>query len=207
MGDFEDEGDRLDAIVSSQLPAVRAPLDHHDYAKLALEIARNINELEVVLRRWDITPEHYEKIKVNAFFSRALQQYTIEWNSAENVKQRLKLEAGAILEDAYPVLAARMHKTGEDLGKIAELAKMFSKTAGLDEDKAPGAPGEKFSITINLGEDTKLQFEKDVTPTTPGTTAAPVPPDRKRKAGRAAIPKITIEAGSSAPVGAVPKDN
>jgi hypothetical protein len=169
MADHMDESERLDDVVASQLPvAVKADeLDHHDFAKLALEVARNIQELPTILTRWGLTPAQYDVIQKNPFYTRVLQTYIIEWNAAGNVEQRLKLEAGAILEDASPAIAARMNMPSEDLGKVVEAAKMFAKMAGIGEEKAAGNPGEKFTITINLGEDAKLKFEKDVTPAIP----------------------------------------
>ena len=91
----------------------------------------------------------------------------IEWQSAENAQARIKIEAAVALEDALPAIAARMTKEGEALSGVVETGKLFAKLAQIGEGRSEGLPGEKFSITINLGEDKKLTFEKDVTPTPP----------------------------------------
>jgi hypothetical protein len=64
-----------------------------------------------------------------------------------------------------------MVKNDEDLGKVVEAGKLLAKVAGVDSSEAQAAsnPGEKFVINIDLGQDHKLRFEKDVTPAIPLT--------------------------------------
>jgi hypothetical protein len=153
------------------LPAlVDSPeLTNFDLAKLAREIAMNIKPLDTVLEIFKITPAQYEKIKVHPFFARALDQFTIEWNSAKSVHDRIRIESAIILEDAMPNLAGRMAKSDETLGAVIEAGKLLHKMSGMETERASGNPGDKFTITINLGEDTKLKFSKDITPAKPLT--------------------------------------
>lgn len=144
-------------------------LSNYDLAKLAREIAMNIKPLDAVLSLYKITPEQYEKIKVHEFFARALDQFIIEWNSAKSVHDRIRIESAIILEDAMPGLAGRMAKESESLASVVETGKLLANLSGIGKEKERGNPGDKFSITINLGEDTKLKFEKDITPAAPKT--------------------------------------
>lgn len=145
------------------------PLLPADLARLAQEIVHNMRELPDILKTFNLTPDQYARIRTLPFFSGAVASATIEWDSAKNVYERLKLEAAIGLEDALPKIQARMVKTDEALPGVVEAAKLFAKMAGVGErDHAPGPPGEKFTININLGDGQDIRFEKSVTPIGPG---------------------------------------
>jgi hypothetical protein len=97
-----------------------------------------------------------------------LETAAIEWNSALSTHDRIRIEAAAIMEDAMPGLSARMKSRDEALPAAIEAGKLFAKLAGLGEvNKAAAGSGEKFVIQIDLGADTKLRYEKDVSPILP----------------------------------------
>lgn len=151
----------------SNLPVPTPTWDNARLAKLANELAKNIREIPEVLKSYGITEAQFEVIEKTEFFKRAFENSVIEWQSAENAQARIKIEAAVALEDALPAIAARMTKEGEALSGVVETGKLFAKLAQIGEGRSEGLPGEKFSITINLGEDKKLTFEKDITPTSP----------------------------------------
>lgn len=134
----------------------------------------NIRELSVVLGHYNITPEAYDRIQVIPFFKRALEANIVEWNSALTTHERVKIEAAAILEAAMPKLGARMMRETEGLPAVIEAGKLFAKISGIGEEKINGPSAEKFTITINLGGDEKLRFEKDVTPRTKAGETTPL---------------------------------
>lgn len=134
-------------------------------ASLAREVAMDIKELPDILKFYKLTTATYDAICKNPFYKRALEVSTIEWNSALSTHERIRLEAAATLENALPGLSARMNNKDEAFPAAIEAGKLFAKIAGLDANvRADSAPGEKFTININLGADTKLHYEKDVTP-------------------------------------------
>ena len=140
-------------------------------AKLAREIAMDIKEVPIILGNYRLTQEQYDWLKENnEFFKQALHVSTIEWNSALTTPERIKLESAAILEEALPRLGARMVNQAEGLPGVVEAAKLFAKIAGVGErEQGDRAPGEKFTISINLGGDDKLVYKsKDVTPEATG---------------------------------------
>lgn len=142
-----------------------SPLTPTGLAALAREIAMDIRELPEILKYYHLTDADYADICTIPFFSRALEVATIEWNSALSTHERIRLEAAATLENALPGLSARMNNREEAFPAAIEAGKLFAKIAGLDANvRADAAPGEKFTININLGADTKLHYEKDVTP-------------------------------------------
>lgn len=140
----------------------------HLLAALAREVAMDIKELPDILKHYKLSQEDYEKIAKIPFYAKALESAVIEWNSALSTPTRIRLEAAAIIEDAMPKLAARMKHQDEAFPAAIEAGKLFTKLAGLDAaDKTGNTTGEKFTININLGEDAKLRYEKDVTPAIP----------------------------------------
>jgi hypothetical protein len=58
-----------------------------------------------------------------------------------------------------PHIYARMLSTGEQLNHVVEAGKWLSDIGGLKKDPNKGQPGERFQITINLGADTKIEFD------------------------------------------------
>src|SRR5674476_1134848 len=124
-----------------------------DMAKLAGEVARDIRELPDVLTDYKLTQEQYNYLQSNPFFKRVLETALIEWNSSLSVHDRIKIEAAAYLEQGMPKLGARMMKDSEELKDAVETGKLFAKIAGIGEDGSKAAPGEKFSIHIDLGGD------------------------------------------------------
>ncbi len=131
-------------------------------ASLAREIAMDIKTQALILKDYGLDQHQYDYLLANnEFFKAALHANTIEWNSALTTPDRLRIESAAILEDALPQLGARMVNKAEGMPGVVEAAKLFAKIAGVGEkEQGAKAPGEKFSITINLGEDKKLVFEK-----------------------------------------------
>ncbi len=162
--------------MTEPLPVVQAiKLSPEELSSLARELAINIRELKDILPDYDITEEQFNQfIATNPYFKQALRALEIEWKSAESTKERMRLQAAAGLEAALPVLAARMKIPTEDLGKANEVAKLFSKLAGVDTGPAEGGGG-KVTISIDLGGDNKLRFEKDVTPKAEKGSASPIP--------------------------------
>lgn len=151
------------ALVAIATPAV-PEFTPVELVKLAREVAMDIKDLSVVLAHYKLTQEQYDHLAKNhEFFKQALHVSVIEWNSALTTPERIKLESAAILEDALPGLGARMANAAEGLPGVVEAAKLFAKIAGLGEkEQGNSAPGEKFTIKIDLGGDHRII--KDVTP-------------------------------------------
>ena len=159
--------DNLPVPVIDGIPAA-LNMDAQKLAKLARELVMNMREKAVVLTEYALTEDQFQSYIVpNPFFKRVLENYTIEWNSAGSTHQRLRVQAATALEESLIGIAVRMNSKDETLPAVVETAKLFAKIAEVGETAKPAGHNEKFSITINLGEDTKLQFEKDVTPVTP----------------------------------------
>lgn len=129
-----------------------------DLAKLAREIAMNIKERHVILKEFKLSDVQYDFLEAhNEFYREALANACREWHAPLSTQERIKVEAAAILEDSLLGLGARIQNKGEGLPGVVEAAKLFAKIAGVGErETASAAPGERFTINIDLGGDRSL---------------------------------------------------
>ena len=162
----------LTAPVTNQAPApfVPAPIpvpstqmpdgwSIHRVAALVRELAMNLYDVPVILKKHNLSEAQYTLLTENPLFQRTLEAATIEWNAPQSTNKRLALEAAIALEDALPTVASRLSKATEPLPGVVELAKLLAKVAGIGEGPQQQGGGERFKIIINLGADT-LNIEK-----------------------------------------------
>lgn len=132
--------------------------------KLSREIARDIHDIETILERFGIDAELWGHISKQPRFIGLLQSELEAWNGATNTPERVKIKSLSFVEELLPEMYARAHDPREPLSSKVELLKTIGKFGGVGVSSFEGAIGEKLSVTINLGADTQLKFEKDVTP-------------------------------------------
>lgn len=184
-------------------PTAPFKLSDQCLTQLALAVAMDIAPLPDICGQHGITEQYFKNtVAVNPFFKRVLEQYVIEWNSVKNTPERVKWKAQALTELALPTLGARMLDGKETLPAVTEAAKLVSRLGSLDNDKGnPGAAGEKFTITINLGPDNSLTLEKDAEASS-GSSLHAIP---QGPTETPAIPQIAGPEGSPTPVRDVPE--
>jgi len=132
--------------------------------KLSREIARNIHPLEQILERFGISPELWDVIRRNPRFIDFVRSETEAWESAASTDQRVRVKSLSMIEEALPEMYERMHDPREPLSSKVELFKTIGRFGGIGAGSIDGVGGDKLSVTINLGADNQLKFEKDVTP-------------------------------------------
>lgn len=132
--------------------------------KLSREIARNIHPLEQILERFGISPELWDVIRQNPRFTEFVRSETEAWESASSTDQRVRVKSLSMIEEALPEMYERMHDPREPLSSKVELFKTIGRFGGIGAGSIDGVGGDKLSVTINLGADNQLKFEKDVTP-------------------------------------------
>lgn len=152
------------------MPQVPAKIDASEdigLVRLAREIAINHFPIETILEQYQISPETWSKIKENPRFQALLKLEIEEWTGALNTHERTKLKAAAMLEEWLPEGNARLNDRSESLSAKTELLKLLVRIAGMGiSDASVVGAGERFSVTINLGADNQLKFEKQLAPTT-----------------------------------------
>lgn len=132
--------------------------------KLAREIAMDIQPVEDILKRLDVSDDQWEEIQQNPRFKSYLRGAVEEWQSATNTAERVKLKSMSFVEEALPEFYARAHDPKEPLSAKIEVLKTVAKFAGVGGQVDGAVSGEKLTVTINLGSDNQLRIERDITP-------------------------------------------
>ena len=132
--------------------------------KLAREIAMDIREIGDILATYEVDDYSWQSIKESYTFKAYLKGALEEWNSAINTKERVKMKALSMVEEALPEFYTRMHDSKEALQHKTEVFKTITKLAGLERTVGDVGTGEKLTVTINLGADQQLRVERDITP-------------------------------------------
>ena len=146
-----------------------ATVDHNvtelKLLQLAREIAMDIRPLDEILKVHDINQVQWDAIQANPRFRAYIESEAAAWHGTLNTHERVKLKAAAILEEWLPELSMRMHDRAENLIAKIEAGKLARDLAGFAKaGVGVEGSGEKFSVTINLGQDAKLTFEKQLPP-------------------------------------------
>jgi hypothetical protein len=137
---------------------------------LAREIAMDLQDVETILGNHQIRPKDAKKYLNHPRFQAMLAEACTHWNSGLNVQERIKLKMQTLVEEAIPEMFKRLHDPRFSDSAKVELLKTLMKGGNVGVDpKEAGALGEKVQITINMGADSKLEFQKepvmiDVTP-------------------------------------------
>lgn len=149
----------------ADLPALTREMSDVTFVKLAREIAMGINPMGVILENNKISQDDWEVIQKHPRFLQYLETESSVWGSALNTQERVKLKSAALLEEWLPELYTRMNDPGENLNAKIEAGKLVSRLAGLGVGGTQITDAtERFSVTINLGADSQLKFEKDISP-------------------------------------------
>lgn len=140
--------------------------DETKLIRLARDIAVDMQPVDVLLDAYGISPDQFAQIATNQRFIDLLTAERTAWLSALNTHERVKLKAGALVEEWLPELYARMNDPKEPLNAKVEAGKLAARLAGMGLTTAnvEGGGGERFSININLGADNQLRIEKNVSP-------------------------------------------
>lgn len=147
-----------------------------DAAALARDFAIGMFDRATILEKHELTDEQAKVLEANPYFQRLLEQMSVEWNSPKSAQERLALQTAIGLESVLPEAISRVKIAQEPLTGIAQMVKVLADIAGANNhNKQPQAPGEKFTITINLGADKKEVYEK--TRPTITVEAAPSSPE------------------------------
>lgn len=140
-------------------------VDEVTLLQLAREIAKDIQPIETVLERFNIGPSLWREISEMPAFTARLQSEKEAWDAATNTQERVKLKSLSVWEEALPEFFERMHDPREPLIAKAKVLEVIGKAGGVfATEREGGGGGDGVKITINLGADKTITFEKDITP-------------------------------------------
>jgi len=146
------------------VPATTSTVSDLTMLKLAREIAMDIRELPAILESHRVTDAEWEKISTNTRFQEYLSTCTQEWESATNTQERVKLKSLAFIEESLPEFYTRAHDPQENLSAKTEVLKTVARFAGVGVNVEGVTTGDRLTVTINLGADSKLQFDRGPAP-------------------------------------------
>ncbi len=137
-------------------------------AYIAREIAMDMYELPQILEFANVTSEEFSRIESMPRFKQMLENEVATWGSSLNVNERVKVKAQYLVEDWLKTAARDVHDTREPLSSRVQVTRLVTQLAGMGTNGmgVEGGSGERFSVTINLGSDQKLKFEKELPPRT-----------------------------------------
>jgi hypothetical protein len=146
-----------------------------NFAALAREIAMDILPLQQILELHRLTDEEWAKIQANKNFQATVAQLVQEWNSAANVRERVKVKAATGLESNLEQYVLEISDTSIPLIQRVEAGKFLARLGELDglRDNSGGG-GDAFHITLNIGE---LRKQIDVKPQGPAMKTIEAIPD------------------------------
>lgn len=132
--------------------------------KLARGIAMGIKELPDILFDNGLTLREFDEIRQLGHFNQILAAECKAWEGASNTSERVKVKAGSLIEEYLPELYARLNDRNEPFMAKMKAFEQLTKLAGFGERDLPsmGTPGDKVSVIINLGADTKLVYRKEL---------------------------------------------
>ena len=149
--------------MAKRLP-VNTEFEEVQLLKLAREIAMDIAPLTQILASNGLTETDWELVQKNSRFRKYLTSASEEWNSALNTHERVRVKAAAMIEEWLPELYTRMHDKAEPLNHKIEAGKLARDLAGFtNKNIGVEGGGERVTISINLGADAQLKFEKQLT--------------------------------------------
>lgn len=153
----------------------QATYDELQMVMLAREIAIGLKAIPKILEEQNVSMERFEGLKNNERFVAVLASEIAAWNGATNTYERVKLKSASMMEEWLPELYARMNDKEENLNSKVEAGKLVRDLAGLGAkaDINGARAGERVSITINLGNDVKLQYQNELPEQVIDVTPAP----------------------------------
>jgi hypothetical protein len=154
-------------VTMQQLPVLDLPSGITDQKLLVIarEVAMDIFDIEQILNFTNTSASEYAEIKELPRFQSYLRSEMEAWSSALNTHERVKIKAASQIEFALPELNARLHDASEPLMSKVKLAELITKLGGMGGPPASinGDSTDRFTVTINLGEDRKLEISEKIT--------------------------------------------
>jgi uncharacterized protein (UPF0147 family) len=115
--------------------------------RMILEIAQEIEPLDVILDKYDVSVEELAVIQNDAQFISALSEMRQFWHSDLNTLERIRLKASVMTEDFLEVLADIANDPAQPAPARLQAITLASKLGGAG-DKSDN--GSAQNITINI---------------------------------------------------------
>lgn len=140
------------ASMQVQLPQADASVDlSHLNAHIAHELALGLSDAVSIRNRYGITNAQWDHLKRNPTFRSMLAEAIREFQGDQNARQRIKLKADIILEDAIPAYDKMIHNEACPASERINAGKLLAQLAGHNaKEGVVAAAGGGFTLNINL---------------------------------------------------------
>jgi hypothetical protein len=148
------------------------PFTPRNFSRLAREIAMDILELDEILALHQLDAEEWQQIQADVRFQGMLDDMRRQWNSADNTKERVRVKAATGIEMALDTVVLELMNPTIPLAQRVSAFQMLAKLGDLEikPDAPVVAPGDRVTISINIGGDPKVVEKAAIT-----IDAEPVP--------------------------------
>ena len=130
------------------------PSDEIKLRTLASELAKDIEDLPIILTRLGLTQPEYEELCDTKMFRAMLDQAYHEWQGATNTGKRIKLKAAINIEEALPSMHAAIVNEKENLASRVKAFEVMARIGGLgNPEPQMASQGATFQLTIHYSDD------------------------------------------------------
>lgn len=131
--------------------------------RLIWELVANISTVPDILKRHGLTVPELRSKQKDALFAAAYREAKSFWDSNPNVKERIRMKAGMLLEDSLEDILLIIKDPQMGAVHKLEATKQLGVLSGAATVK-PGVAGESsgFKLTINVGGNKGVTVEGQV---------------------------------------------
>ena len=125
---------------------------HANLAKLAREIAMDVEDVDTILSVNQIDDDTWSRIQANPQFQSMLSNMVIEWNSASNARARIRVKAQTAIEALIDLLVREVASGEAPLTQKVDAIRQLARLGELEgKEFGGGQAGDRVSIVINMG--------------------------------------------------------
>jgi hypothetical protein len=120
-----------------------------DFATLAREIAQDIFSVEQIVALHRLTDEEWLQIQSHPRFTAMLHSMQVEWNSAQNTRERVRVKAQTGLESQLEVFIRDINDPSIPLAQRVDAGRFLARLGELDgQSQSNQSIGS--GVTINI---------------------------------------------------------
>lgn len=121
-----------------------------DFATLAREIAQDIFSVEQVVALHRLSDDEWAAIQAHPKFISMLHNMQIEWNSAANTRERVRVKAQTGLESQLEVFVNEINNAQVPLSQRVDAGRFLARLGELDGQTSAGSGLAGSGVTINI---------------------------------------------------------
>lgn len=127
---------------------------------LARDVAQGLIPLNKILENSRITPAQFDRIVEHPFFKSRLEEEVNRWSG--DVRARVQAKAATLIEESLDEVYFLVHDRAQPLNHKIDALKWAARLAAMEDGGKNTTDTDKVVININIGDDRRLTFEKDV---------------------------------------------